>query len=120
MKSSMKKSKVDVFNDKGGYDEKEAEDTKDEFKSGGAAKKRGKKHAHGGAAKGEHPKGRLDRKPRASGGRSPYTSAASVSGGAEEDEGGKREVTGPGAETEIGIYKAGGAAKHKGMKHKKG
>lgn len=100
-----KMGKVDVFNDKGGYDEKEADDTKEDFKSGGRMKKKMK---DGGHAKGKMPKHRLDRKPRAAGGRSPYTSAESVSGGAADDTEGKKDVTGPGAETEIPVYKKGG------------
>lgn len=105
MKGKTGKTKMDVYNAKGSYAEKEADDETPEFKKGGAAKK---KMAHGGHAKGKMPKHRLDRKPRAAGGRSPYTSANSVSGGAAEDESGKREVEGPGAETEVSVYKKGG------------
>ena len=108
MKGKIGKSKMDVYNAKGSYAEKEADDETPEFKKGGAAKK---KIAHGGHAKGKMPKHRLDRKPRASGGRSPYTSAENVSGGAAEDEGGKREVTGPGAETDVSVYANGGRTK---------
>ena len=103
-----KMGKVDVFNDKGGYDEKEADDTTPEFKKGGAAKKKMK---DGGHAKGKMPKHRLDRKPRAAGGRSPYTSAESVSGGAADDTEGKKDVTGPGAEVQIPVYAKGGRTK---------
>lgn len=114
MKASMKKKdggKINEYNAQGSPESKEDKDTTPEFKSGGKAK--GKKAAHGGHAKGKAPKARLDRKPRASGGRTPYTTAKSISGGASEDEEGKRNVTGPGAETELSIYKSGGRAKHK-------
>jgi hypothetical protein len=107
MKGKTGKSKIEVYDAQGSDDEKEAMDEKPEFKKGGAAKKL----KHGGMAKGKAPKHRLDRKPRASGGRNPYTSAEKVSGGAAEDEEGKREVTGPGAETELSVYKRGGKAK---------
>ena len=112
-KTGMSKMKAYEYNAQGAPDEKEADDTTPFTKKGGAAKK--KKFAHGGKAEGKAPKHRLDRKPRASGGRSPYSSAENASGGAEEDEGGKRDVTGDGAETSISTYKKGGhVKKHKG------
>jgi len=112
------KSKVNEYNAVGSPEEKEADDTMPEFNAGGKVKK-AKKHAHGGHADGKAPKHRLDRKPRASGGRSPYSTGEKVSGGAAEDDEGKREETGPGAETELEIYNRGGhaKAKHGSMHH---
>lgn len=109
MKGKTGKSKISEYNAKGSEAETEAMEDKADFNKGGAAKK--KKEMDGGHAKGRMPKKRLDRKPRASGGRSPYSSAESVSGGASEDEEGKREVTGPGAETELSVYRKGGKVK---------
>lgn len=108
-----KEGKVTHYNAIGSLGEKDADDTTPEFKKGGAAKK---KHKDGGHVKGKAPKHRLDRKPRASGGRSPYTSAHSTeSEGNYKDDDAKGEVNGPGAETEIPVYKKGGHVK---MKHK--
>lgn len=107
-KAAMGMGKISEYNAQGSQAEKEADDETPGFHKGGATKK---KHKDGGHVKGKMPKHRLDRKPRASGGRSPYSSAESASGGAEEDEGGKREVNGPGAEIEIPIYRGGGKVK---------
>lgn len=110
-KTGMSKMKAYEYNAKGSPDEKEADDEMPGFKKGGRMKK-AKKLAHGGKAMGKEPKHRLDRKPRASGGRSPYSSAENAKGGAAEDEEGKRDVTGEGAETNIPVYRAGGRMKH--------
>lgn len=106
-KTAMGMGKVHQYNAQGSQAGDEEKDETPDFKGGGKVKK----HKDGGHVKGKMPKHRLDRKPRASGGRSPYSSAESISGGAAEDEGGKREVTGDGAEIEIPVYKGGGKVK---------
>ena len=106
-----KEGKVNQYNAVGAPGGKEAEDTTPEFKKGGATKK---KHKDGGHVKGKAPKHRLDRKPRASGGRNPYTSAKETSTeGDYKNDNAKGEVTGPGAEIEIPVYKKGGHVKMK-------
>lgn len=108
-------SKVYEYDAQGSPEAKEGMDETPEFKKGGATKK---KAMHGGHAKGKAPAHRLDRKPRASGGRSPYSSASSTSSeGDYKDDNAKGEVDGPGAETELEIYKHGGhVKKHKSKK----
>ncbi len=102
------KEKVQHYNAQGSEAEKEADDEKDGFKRGGKPKK---KFSHGGKAEGKEPKKRLDRKSRASGGRSPYTTAGKDSGGVAEDNDHGKEENGPGAEVEIPVYRRGGKAK---------
>lgn len=108
-KAEMGAGKVHEYNAVGSQAADEAKDETPEFHKGGRTK--AKKHKDGGKAMGKAPKGRLDRKPRAAGGRNPFSSAENASGGAAEDEGGKREVNGPGAEIEIPTYKGGGRMK---------
>ena len=105
MKSQMKKAYQ--YNAQGSPEEKEEKDETPEFKKGGRAKK----HAHGGKVHGHAPKKNLGRKPRAAGGRNPYSTAKSESGGAAEDSEGKKDVTGAGAETELKVYHKGGKVK---------
>ena len=107
-KPAMGMGKIHQYNAEGSQAGDEAKDETPEFKKGGAAKK---KHKDGAHVKGKSPKHRLDRKPRASGGRNPFSSAESVSGGTAEDEGGKRDVDGAGAEIEIPVYRGGGKVK---------
>jgi len=108
MKSSTKKAYK--YNAEGTPVAKEEADETPEFKSGGAAKGK-KKKMHHEKVHGKAPKHRLDRKPRSAGGRNPYSSAESATGAASNDEEGKKEVTGPGAETSLAIYKKGGKVK---------
>lgn len=105
-----KAGKINEYDAQGSPEAKEGMDETPEFNKGGAAKK--SKKMHGGHAKGHAPKHRLDRKPRASGGRSPYSTAEKTSSEDNyKDDDAKGEVKGPGAEIEIPVYRGGGKVK---------
>ena len=104
--NAEKEGKVSEYNAVGAPGSKGAMDETADFKGGGKVK--GKK-MHGGHAKGKAPKGRLDRKPRAAGGRSPLTSANKTSSEDNyKDDNASKDVTGDGAMTEIPVYRKGG------------
>lgn len=101
MKGKTKDSKkINEYNAKGAPETAEATEEKEAFKKGGKIKK----YKMGGHVKGEEAKHHLGKAKRASGGRSPFSSAAKVS--TEASDNGSGKGTTPMLEQKV--YKKGG------------